>query len=285
MVRSLLLAALILTLVACAGRATPVPTPVPTEAALAVPATPRAASIPDTVEPAASTLPTEAAVTTGGAAPTETTMPAGTAAPTPTVTATTTSTPPPTGTAAPTATVIATTTSTPSPTTLVPPSLTSGPTVTTSSPSPVATTTRRPQPTRAAPSPTSTVIPAPTLLEPVTEATIIGRGRFAWEWNGPRLPGDLFFDLRIWSDREEKAGAVPRGAVKLTKGTVADLLMPFVPAVRDYGEGQYYWSVVVVRAGDPPEVVGQWAPKRWFIYRDPTPTPIPTDEPEATSAP
>jgi hypothetical protein len=140
----------------------------------------------------------------------------------------------------------------------------------------------KPKLTRVPPTPADAIMPAPILLEPIAEATLIGTGHFAWQWDGPPLTADQFFDLRIWSDREDKAGVEPRGAVELTKGTQADLLMAFVPAVRDYGDGQYYWSVVVVRRGDPPQVVGKYAPKRWFIYREPTPTPTPTKEPKHT---
>lgn len=102
------------------------------------------------------------------------------------------------------------------------------------------------------------------------------------------MPEDLFFDLRIWSDREDKAGAEPRGAVEITKDTAVDVTLEFVPAIRDGGEVLYYWTVVVVRQGDTPgqpQVVGEWGEKRWFLYYEPTPTPTPTRKPTRTSTP
>jgi hypothetical protein len=127
-------------------------------------------------------------------------------------------------------------------------------------------------------------LPAPTLLVPVPEASLIGSGRFEWQWEGPPLTEDLFFDLRIWAEREDKAGAEPRGAVELTRETGVDVTLRFVPAM-EFGEGLYYWTVVVVRKADPPEIVGEWGEKRWFKYYEPTPTPTPTEEPTCTPAP
>lgn len=93
------------------------------------------------------------------------------------------------------------------------------------------------------------------------------------------------FDLRIWSEREEKAGVEPRGAVELTKKTAVDVTLEFVPAVRDYGEGLYYWTVVVVLDSNPPQVVGEWGEVRWLLYYEPTPTPTPTRKPTRTPEP
>jgi hypothetical protein len=116
----------------------------------------------------------------------------------------------------------------------------------------------------------------------------VEKAQFEWQWDGPRLPEDLFFDLRIWSDREDKAGVEPRGAVEITKDTAVDVTLEFVPAIRDGGEVLYYWTVVVVRQGDKPghpQVVGQWGEKRWFLYYEPTPTPTPTRRPTRTPTP
>jgi hypothetical protein len=109
----------------------------------------------------------------------------------------------------------------------------------------------------------------------------VGQGHFEWQWDGPPLGKDLFFDLRIWAEREEKEGVEPRGAVELTKATEADVTLKFVPAMQ-FGEGLYYWTVVVVRQGAPPQIVGEWGEKRWFKYYEPTPTPTPTEEPESS---
>ena len=125
---------------------------------------------------------------------------------------------------------------------------------------------------------------APQLLLPIPGDTLVDRARFQCQWDGPPLPAGYAFDLRIWSEREEKAGAVPRGAVEPTRKTEADVTLEYVPAM-EFGEGNYYWTVVVVQATKPPKVVGQWGEKRWFVYRLPTPTPTETPEPTETPKP
>lgn len=196
-----------------------------------------------------------------------------TATPSPQPTATWTPTPTPTSTPMPTATHTPTPTETQGPTATPMPTPTHTPLPPTARPPATAT----PRPTATHP----TVYPAPTLLLPIPEATLIGMGHFAWQWDGPPLGDGLFFDLRIWSEREEQAGVVPRGAVELTKGTEVDVTLKFVPAT-EFGEGLYYWTVVVVRDGDPPQVVGEWGEKRWFKYYEPTPTPTPSRTPTPT---
>ena len=139
-----------------------------------------------------------------------------------------------------TATPLPTLTWTPEPTETALP--TPGPTQT-----PVPTATRH----RASPTPRPTATtpvryPAPALLEPVPEASLVEQARFAWQWDGPRLPEGLAFDLRIWSEREKKAGVEPRGAVEVTRDTEVTVNLAYVPAIAQYGEGLYYWTVVVV---------------------------------------
>ncbi len=251
----------LLSLAACGEEPTPTPDLMATQAAAAAEA--RVATPTPTLPPAP-TLPA-----TATSAPT---LP-----PTPTLPATVTS--------APTVPPTATPTSTPSPTEV--PTRTPVPTPTpTATEPPTLTPTSRPAAT-ATPRPTATPplrYPPPTLLLPLAEATLAEAGHFAWQWDGPPLGEDLFFDLRIWSEREDKAGWEPRGAVELTKGTEVDVLLEFAPAM-EFGEGLYYWTVVVVRAANPPQVVGEWGEKRWFKYYLPTPTPTSTPKPTATPVP
>jgi hypothetical protein len=122
------------------------------------------------------------------------------------------------------------------------------------------------------------------LVRPIPEDTLVDRARFEWEWGGQPLPEGYAFDLRIWSEREEKAGVEPRGAVQTTRKTYSDVTLEFVPAM-EFGEGLYYWSVVVVRDTTPPTIVSPWGEKRWFIYRFPTPTPTDTPRPTRTPTP
>ena len=275
---TLFLAVLMLVLAACNNA--PTATPAPVQPATEVVQATAAATLPA----ATTALPATAAPTAAPDTPAPTDPPSSPTTP-PAETPTSTLSPTQIPSQTPTRTPSPTATATRKPTSLSTeaPSATTGPTAAESPAAATAMPTRRA--TRVPPSPTAVVIPAPTLLAPVPEDTLIGVGHFAWQWEGPSLPADHYFDLRIWSAREDQAGVEPRGAVELTRGTEADLLMEFVPAVRDYGEGQYYWSVIVVRRGDPPQFAGEWAPKRWFIYREPTPTPTPTEEPTETSAP
>jgi hypothetical protein len=76
------------------------------------------------------------------------------------------------------------------------------------------------------------------------------------------------FDLRIWSAQEEQAGDPRRGAVIPTQELYAEVDLQFVPAIQDYGAGDYYWTVVVVqtRANDSARVIGEWGESRRFVF-------------------
>lgn len=155
----------------------------------------------------------------------------------------------------------------------------------THTPPPVtATDTSSPPVSPKSPTPTPTVTyPAPTLLEPADGTELNGTQRFLWQWRGPPLAGDLAFDLRIWSQQEEQKGTPWRGAIAPTRDTHAIVNLPYVPAVADYGSGNYYWSVVVVELGadGSPSVVGAWGEKRRFVYSEPRP-PVPSPRPTPT---
>ena len=98
----------------------------------------------------------------------------------------------------------------------------------------------------------------------------------------------MFFDLRIWSEREEQLGREPRGAVELTRNTEVDVHLEIVDAIREAGGGRFYWTVFVVRDSDPPQIVSEQGEERPFQY-EPTPTPSstprPTRIPEPTPTP
>ncbi|HSR30828.1 MAG TPA: hypothetical protein VLY63_09710 [Anaerolineae bacterium] len=154
------------------------------------------------------------------------------------------------------------------------PTRTSAPTDTaTAIPSPtrtlVPTVTRRPKPTPTVPTATPTPISAPTLLEPVQGETVLDKTIFRWQWDGRPLAENMAFDLRIWSTQEEQAGGPKRGAVSPTNDTAVEVELPFVPAVQDYGPGEYYWTVVVVEliSGAPAKQISNWGERRGFVYR------------------
>jgi hypothetical protein len=112
-----------------------------------------------------------------------------------------------------------------------------------------------------------TLYPPPTLLLPVSDATVFDRFCFSWQGDGRLLPQNLAFDLRIWSaEHEERLNA--RGVDKPTRETQLCVDLPFVPAIRAYGEGDYYWTVLVVKTGTgSPMAVGEWATERRFTYK------------------
>jgi hypothetical protein len=132
----------------------------------------------------------------------------------------------------------------------------------------VPTVTRRPEPSATPANVTPTPLPAPELVTPHDGATPTHRTVFRWFWNGPPLEENQAFDLRIWSAQEEQAGDPRRGAVIPTQELYAEVDLQFVPAIQDYGAGDYYWTVVVVqtRANDSARVIGEWGESRRFVF-------------------
>lgn len=138
--------------------------------------------------------------------------------------------------------------------------------------------------------PTNTTViayPAPALLEPADGVELSGMQRFTWQWNGPSLGEDHAFDLRIWSFREEQEGQPRRGAVAATQDTEIEVALSHVPAIEDYGPGDYYWTAVVVKvgAGGSSQVVGEWGEKRRFTYAGPPRPTSPTATQPTPTAP
>jgi serine/threonine protein phosphatase PrpC len=147
----------------------------------------------------------------------------------------------------------------------------------------VATSTPMPTATQASPTQTrsaatqATPFPAPVLLEPDADALLREKPRFSWRWTRPALSGNHYFDLRIWSQQEEDANATPRGAIEPTTSTQAEIDMDLVPAIQQYGTGDYYWTVVVVQNKKNPKIVGEWGEERQFHYAGPEERSRPTD--------
>jgi hypothetical protein len=56
---------------------------------------------------------------------------------------------------------------------------------------------------------------------------------------------------------------------KPTRMTQLCVDLQFVPAIQAHGEGDYYWTVLVVETDSgSPKVVGEWAEKREFMYKE-----------------
>ena len=232
-----------------------------------------------------------AAVTYGGGLLLDTFQPGPTLTSSPTPTSTPSQTASPTGTATPTRTVAPTPTPTDTTAPTNTPSVTSTHSASPTPPdTPTATQTRSvtatPTPTR----PTNTPEPvylAPTLLEPEDGVELTGMQRFTWQWNGPSLGEDHAFDLRIWSFQEDQEEKLRRGAATPTQDTETEVALSYVPAIADYGPGDYYWTVVVVKvgAGGIPQVVGEWGEKRRFTYAGPSAPTSPTATQPAPTTP
>jgi hypothetical protein len=132
----------------------------------------------------------------------------------------------------------------------------------------VPTVTRKPRPTATQANVTPTPLPVPELVDPPDGATPSHRVVFRWFWNGPPLEANQAFDLRIWSLQEEQAGDPRRGAVIPTQELYAEVDLQFVPAIQDYGPGDYNWTVVVVQTSPtgPARVIGGWGESRGFVF-------------------
>lgn len=232
-----------------------------------VTATPLPPSLTDTTAPSPEALPTEGAVVspiqTSSPIPTELSDPTASQSPTPTLEPTAE----PTNTPIPTATP-------------VPPTATSSPSPT---PEPTPRPTNTLAPTRTPVVPTVTPSPTfatPLLLDPADGERLSGKHLFIWDWQGEPLPEDHFFDLRIWSQVEDRLWTEElkrdraRGAQEPTGETEIEIELQFVPAIQEYQAGPYHWTVVVVRIpcrpiSDPgcqPQIVGDWGEQRAFTY-------------------
>jgi len=134
---------------------------------------------------------------------------------------------------------------------------------------PVPTGRPRTRPTVAAPVASPTELAAPTLIAPGDGMTALAQMVFEWAWDGPPLEENQAFDLRIWSAQEEQNGSPRRGVVPPTRQTSVEVSLAAVPAIVDYGPGEYFWTVVVVelQANGSPRVAGTWGESRRLIYR------------------
>jgi serine/threonine protein kinase len=143
---------------------------------------------------------------------------------------------------------------------------------------PVVVSASKARPTRTpkpAPSATSArpSYAAPALLEPSPGAQLRGEVRFLWQWQAPPLAQGCYFDLRIWSEKEASLPKTSRrGALPPLTASEASVVLAYAPAVLDYNEGSYYWTVVVVCRSCPScdfQVAGDWGEERIFSFRGP----------------
>jgi hypothetical protein len=111
--------------------------------------------------------------------------------------------------------------------------------------------------------------PAPELESPLANAELQGLQTFRWSWTHEPLPGDHYFDLRIWSQEEADADLEPQGATDLTQDTFASLDLNSVPTIQQHGGNTtYFWAVVVVHQLDTKtEIVGAWSDERPFVWK------------------
>ena len=157
----------------------------------------------------------------------------------------------------------------PSPTVTLPPTDTPTPKPTNTL---VPLPTRRPtrsRPTATKPIATPAPLSAPLLVAPGDGITAFDRMVFEWTWDGPPLKENQAFDLRIWSVQEEEKGSPRRGVIPPTEETRVEVSLPAVPAIAEYGPGEYLWTVVIVEIGadGSPRVAGTWGESRRLVYR------------------
>lgn len=134
---------------------------------------------------------------------------------------------------------------------------------------PLPTGKPRGRPTATEPISSPTPVPAPLLVAPDDGVTAFDRMVFEWAWDGPPLKENQAFDLRIWSAQEEETGSPRRGVVSPTSDTRVEVSLRAVPAIADFGPGDYFWTVVIVevRSDGSPQVSGVWGESRRLVYR------------------
>lgn len=127
----------------------------------------------------------------------------------------------------------------------------------------------KPGPTATQPIPSPAPVPAPRLVAPGDGVTALDAMIFQWAWEGPPLAENQAFDLRVWSVQEDQLGSPRRGVAPPTRDTQLQVSLPAVPAIKDYGPGDYLWTVVVVEIGadGSPLVVGVWGESRRLVVR------------------
>jgi hypothetical protein len=99
--------------------------------------------------------------------------------------------------------------------------------------------------------------------------TLSGSRWFSWLAPSGELPANLAYDLRIW--RKGELPSTAQGVDKPTRKVKLYVDLQFVPAIRYHGQGDYYWSVLVVEcepgcsaAGQVVGKLGEW---RRFTYK------------------
>ncbi len=134
----------------------------------------------------------------------------------------------------------------------------------------VVTTLPTPSPTTLAPSPTPTLLPAPTLSEPVDEVEFV-RGQevvLRWEWTETLGP-DMRFSVLM--RHEEQESHIEIGCV-----TSKEYSLGHEPPSSKYGH--YFWKVVVVREVEDATVqeVSKLSEEQRFWWLWPKEVPRPT---------
>jgi hypothetical protein len=116
-------------------------------------------------------------------------------------------------------------------------------------------------------------LPAPTLVDPPPGAELGEAAGFAWEWPHEPLGEGQYFDLRIWAMPEAELPPGERSSAgQPTRQHHIEVELPGVPTLTRHGDGEYFWTVVVVEQpcpDCPPEIVGEWGEERPFFYLGP----------------
>lgn len=137
-----------------------------------------------------------------------------------------------------------------------------------------------PTPPRPTTRPSPTPPPAPELVSPPEEDVVSSARWFEWEWDYGELAEGQAFDLLIVSEEEKEDldRSVWAGVIAPTQNTSVYVDVPGVATVVNHGEGDYYWTVIVVQT-DPYKRIGQWGDLWEFVFEFPPPTNTPTATP------
>ncbi len=119
--------------------------------------------------------------------------------------------------------------------------------------------------------------PLTVLLAPISGITIEGDAQrdFAWDWSGKLQPGQGF-QVLLWKESGspetadkpvmEKTGGNWRQTIRLSQA----------PAVKNGGDGAYFWTVALIEL-TPYKQLGATPAPRPLTYRSQKPAPRPTD--------
>ena len=138
------------------------------------------------------------------------------------------------------------------------------------------------QPTVASASPTTPPTQSnqqPPLLLNTGNITIVGDAtqRFVWDWSGQLQPGQGF-QVLLWKGANPPAAADRPVTAKTGDSWEQTIRLSQAPAVRQGGDGTYFWTVALIQVQPYKQLAGTPMP-RSLTYQAQKPTAAPTSTP------